>query len=190
MTATTAQPAAEATHMAHTPDPQPVPAPAAAGTGTRRWAALGDMLAPTLLATAVVGLLIYSLADERNRIDRLEDTLNTRFAATDAKIDELDTRLSAKIDGLDTRLSAKIDGLDTRLSAKIDGLDTRLSAKIDGLDTRLSAKIDGLDDRIDGLDDKLHRIDLKLTALIAALNKTGEVEAALEGRLLDSGPAS
>ena len=120
-------------------------------------AALGDMLLPTLLATAVVGLLIYSLADERSRIDRLEDTLNTRFAATDAKIDELDTRLSARIDGLDARQSAKIDGLD---------------------------------DRIDGLDDKLHRIDLKLTALIAALNKTGEVEAALEGRLLDSGPAS
>ena len=168
MTATTAQPAAEATHMAHTPDPQPDPAPAAAGTGTRRWAALGDMLLPTLLATAVVGLLIYSLADERSRIDRLEDTLNTRFAATDAKIDELDTRLSAKIDGVDARLSARIDGLDDR----IDGLDARQSG------------------RIDGLDDKLDRIDLKLTALIAALNKTGEVEAALEGRLLDSGPAS
>ncbi|MYA14309.1 MAG: hypothetical protein F4Z26_06275 [Acidimicrobiaceae bacterium] len=139
MTATTAQPAAEATHMDHTPDPQPDPAPATAGARSRRWAALGDMLLPTLLATAVVGLLIYSLADERSRIDRLEDTLNTRFAATDAKIDGVGTGLSAKIDEVD---------------------------------------------------DKLHRIDLKLTALIAALNKTTEVEAALEGRLLDSEPAS
>ena len=146
MTAT----AAEATHMAHTPDSQPDPDPVAAKMGSRRWAALGDMLLPTLLATAVVGLLIYSLADERSRIDRLEDTLNTRFAATDAKIDGVGTGLSAKIDEVDTGLSA----------------------------------------RIDGLDDKLHRIDLKLTALIAALNKTGEVEAALEGRLLDSEPAS
>jgi len=137
------------------------------------------MLLPTLLATAVVGLLIYSLADERSRIDRLEDTLNTRFAATDAKIDGVDTRLSAKIDGVDARLSAKIDGVDARLSAKIDGLDDG----IDGLDARQSG-------RIDGLDDKLDRIDLKLTALIAALNKTAEVEAALEGRLLDSEPAS
>ncbi|MYH00759.1 MAG: hypothetical protein F4144_14915 [Acidimicrobiaceae bacterium] len=93
------------------------------------------MLLPTLLATAVVALLIFSLAGNRSRIDRLEDTVNARFAATDAKIDELDTRLSGKIDGLD---------------AKID------------------------------------RIDLKLTALIAALNKDGEVEAALEGRLLDT----
>ena len=127
MTATAAGPA-EAAHMAHTPDPQPDPAPAAARTGSRRWAALGYMLLPTLLATAVVGLLIFSLAGDRSRIDRLEDTVNTRFAATDAKIDELDTRLSAKID----------------------------------------------------------MINLKLTALIAALNKTGEVEAALEGRLLDA----
>ncbi|MDE0665225.1 MAG: hypothetical protein OXH67_06485 [Acidimicrobiaceae bacterium] len=179
MTAT----AAEATHMAHTPDSQPDPDPVAAKMGSRRWAALGDMLLPTLLATAVVGLLIYSLADERSRIDRLEDTLNTRFAATDAKIDGVGTGLSAKIDEVDARLSAKIDGLDARLSARIDEVDARLSAKIDEVDTGLSA-------RIDGLDDKLHRIDLKLTALIAALNKTGEVEAALEGRLLDSEPAS
>ena len=154
MTATAAQPAAEATHMAHTPDPQPDPASAAAGTRSRRWAALGDMLLPTLLATAVVGLLIFSLAGNRSRIDRLEDTVNTRFAATDAKIDRLDARLNTKIDALDARLNTRIDALDARLSDKID------------------------------------RIDLKLTALIAALNKDGEVEAALEGRLLDSEPAS
>lgn len=127
MTATAAQPAAETTHMAHTPDPQPDSALAAAGARARRWATLGDMLLPTLLATAVVALLIFSLAGNRSRIDRLEDTVNTRFAATDAKID--------------------------------------------------------------GLDSKVDRIDLKLTALIAALNKDGEVEAALEGRLLDSEPA-
>ena len=172
MTATAAEPAAEATSMARTPDPQPDSALAAAGSRSRRWAALGDMLLPTLLATAVVGLLIYSLADERSRLDRLEDTLNTRFAATDAKIDKLGTRLSARIDEIDTRLSAKIDEVGTRLSAKIDEVDTRLSARIDGLDA------------------KLHRIDLKLTALIASLNRTGEVEAALEGRLRESEPAS
>ena len=142
MTATAAEPATEATHMAHTPDAQPDPAPTAARTGSRRWATLSDMLLPTLLATAVVGLLIFSLAGERSRIDRLEDTVNTRFAAIDAKISGLDGR------------------------------------------------IDGLDGRIDGLDAKIDRIDLKLTALIAALNKTAEVEAALEGRLLDSEPAS
>ena len=122
MTATAAQPAAEATDMAHTPDPQPDPAPAAAGARSGRWAALGDMLLPTLLATAVVALLIFSLAGNRSRIDRLEDTVNTRFAATDAKIDELDTRLSARIDELDTRLSAKIDRIDLKLTALIAAL--------------------------------------------------------------------
>ena len=118
MTATAAEPATEATNMSHAPDPQPDSAPAAAGTRSRRRAALGDMLLPILLATAVVGLLIFSLAGNRSRIDRLEDTLNTGFATTDAKIDELDTRLSDKIDGLD----AKIDSIDLKLTALIAAL--------------------------------------------------------------------
>ena len=143
--------------MAYTPDPRPDPAAAAeaqtAAAGGRRWAILGDnplltVIATgivTLLATGSVALLIFSLNNLHNRIDRLEDTMNARFAAQDEKIDELD---------------AKIDELDLRLTTKIDELD---------------AKIDAL--------------DLKLTALIAALNKTVEVDAAIEGQLLDSGPA-
>ena len=47
-------------------------------------------------------------------------------------------------------------------------------AKIDGVDRRLTAQIAGL--------------DRKLTALIAGLNMADEVDAALEGRLLDSEP--
>lgn len=44
------------------------------------------------------------------------------------------------------------------------------------------------DAKIDALDAKIDEINLKLTALIAALNKTVEVDAAIEGRLLDSEP--
>ena len=76
-------------------------------------------------------MLVYEFAQIHNRIDRLEDTMNTEFAAQDAKIDEKFGELDAKID----------------------------------------------------------EINLKLTALIAALNKTGEVDAAMEGRRLDSKPA-
>lgn len=126
MTATTAEP----TQMAHTPDPRPDP-PAAAETdaaeaGGRRWAILGDHPLLTALATLAVALLVLAFAQIHNRIDRLEDTMNIRFAEQDAKIDALD--------------------------AKID------------------------------------EINLKLTALIAALIKTVEVDAAIEGRLLDSEP--
>ena len=79
----------------------------------------------TILGTATVGLLIFTLTRTENRISRLEDTMEAGFAAQDAKIDALD--------------------------AKID------------------------------------EINLKLTALIAALNATDEIQAALEGRLLEPG---
>ena len=108
--------------MAHTPDARPDP-PAANGAaaGARLRAVLGANPLQTALATVAVALLVFVLTDNRSRVDRLEDTMNDRFAEQDAKIDE---------------------------------------------------------------------INLKLTALIATLNKTREVDAAIEGRLLDSEPAA
>lgn len=47
-------------------------------------------------------------------------------------------------------------------------------------------RIDRLEDRIVSLENRVIDIDLKLTALIAALNVTETVDAALEGRLLQS----
>lgn len=153
MTATA--PSAESTQMAHTPDPRPDPpaapeAAAEAGAGGRHWAILGDhplltLIATgiaTLMATGAVALLIFSLTNIHDRIDRLEDTMLAGFAAQDAKIDELEDTMNARFSEQD---------------AKVDELDA-----------------------------KIEEINLKLTALIVALNKTGEVDAAIEGRLLDS----
>ena len=66
----------------------------------------------------------------------------------------------------------------TRLENKVDAGFERVDDKIDELDGKIDTKFDELDGKIDN-------IDLKLTALIAALNRTAEVEAALEGSLLD-----
>lgn len=41
-----------------------------------------------------------------------------------------------------------------------------------------------MDERFDELDQKVDDLALQLTALVAALNKTDEVDAALAGRLL------
>ncbi|MDE0493439.1 MAG: hypothetical protein OXH54_05850 [Acidimicrobiaceae bacterium] len=180
MTATAPNPAAEAAPMAHTPDMRPDPPaeaaaaaePAAARARTRRWAIVGDSPLLTVLATAAaalltalcavaVALLILTLNSINNRLDRLEDAMADGFAAQNVKIDELD----AKIDEVDRRLSAQIAELDRKLTAKIDEVYRRLSAQIAELDRRL-------------------------TALIAGLNMTDEVDAALEGRLLDSEPAA
>ena len=66
----------------------------------------------------------------------------------------------------------------TRLEASVDARFEAQDAKIDRLFAAQDAKIDEMDAKID-------EINLKLTALIAALNATAEVDAALEGRLLD-----
>ena len=64
---------------------------------------------------------------------------------------------------------------------KIDNLEVRMNDKIDNLEVRMNDKIDNLESKVDNLDDKVDEINLKLTALIAALNKTDDVEAALTG---------
>lgn len=68
---------------------------------------LGDNPMQTVLAAAVVGLLIFSLTSNRSRIDRLEDTVNAGFAAQDAKIDAIDLKLTALIAALN--LTAQVD---------------------------------------------------------------------------------
>ena len=141
MTATAPNPAAEATPMAQTPDMRPDPPaeataaaePAAARARTRRWTTLGDYPLQTVLAAAVVALLVFSLTSNRSRIDRLED-------------------------------------------------------KVDALDAKIDKRFAEQDAKFDALDAKFDELNLKLTALIAGLNMTDEVDAALEGRLLDSEP--
>ncbi len=72
---------------------------------------------------------------------------------------------------------ARITDTNDRLADTNDRL-TRLEDKVVAGFTRI-------DERFAAQDAKLDEIYLKLTALIAALNATAEVETALDGRLLD-----
>ena len=58
------------------------------------------------------------------------------------------------------------------------------------LEDKVDAGFARIDERFAQQDEKLDEINLKLTALITALNATAEVEAALEGRLLDPNAAT
>ena len=58
----------------------------------------------------------------------------------------------------------------------------QLRVDVDAKFVKLEAEMDA---RFTAQDAKIDEINLKLTALIAALNKTEEVDAALTGRLLD-----
>lgn len=116
--------AAESTQMAHTPDLRPDP-PAAneAAPGARLRAVLGDSPLQTALATVAVALLVFVLTDNRSRVDRVEDTVNARvdrledtmnasFAEQDAKIDEINLKLTALIAALNKtgEVDAAIEG--------------------------------------------------------------------------------
>ena len=110
-----------------------------------------------------VGLLDSRIDRVEVRIDRLEDNLSSRFAAQDA---EFETKFAE----LDAKFEAKFD----EFEAKFD----EFEAKFDELDAKFEAKFEVLDGKIDEL-------NLKMTALIAALNATTQVEAALDGKLLN-----
>ena len=75
----------------------------------------------------------------------------------------------------------------SRLEDKVDAGFAQQDAKFDERFARQDAKFD---ERFARQDEKLDEINLKLTALIAALNATAEVEAALDGRLLDPNAAT
>ena len=80
----------------------------------------------------------------------------------------------------------------TQTNDRISETNDRISETNDRV-TRLEDKVDTgfarIDERFAQQDEKLDEINLKLTALIAALNATAEVEAALDGRLLDPNAA-
>ncbi len=178
--------------MAPANHPQPDPTAAAPSPGARGAPGLrakltenpaltiiGTVIAGvlTILGTAAVGLLFFTLTGLQNNIDNhegdisaLEDKVDTGFAEQGAKISELDRKLTAQISELDRKLTAQTVELDRKLTAQIVELDRKLNAQIVELDRKLTAQI--------------VELDHKLNALISALNATAEVEAAIAGEFL------
>ena len=70
------------------------------------------------------------------------------------------------------------------LSFALIGTNSRISRLGDKMDAGFAR----VDDRFADQDEKIDTIDLKLTALIAALNKTDEVGAAIDGRVVEPSP--
>lgn len=62
---------------------------------------------------------------------------------------------------------------------------TITNTRIDDTNDRITRLEEKMDTRFAALEEDVAEINLKLTALIAALNRTDEVDAALEGRLID-----
>ena len=65
---------------------------------------------------------------------------------------------------------------------------TRVEDRIARLEDRIDARFAQVDARFAALGEDVAEINLKLTAIIAALNMTEDVSAALEGRIIDRSP--
>ena len=133
--------------------------PDAAGAAAAGRTRIRDQVAEnpllTLFGTLIVALLMFNFTITHSRISDTNGSL--------VRLEDLVTRL-------EDRLIRFEESVDARFKAQ--------DAKIDRLFEAQDAKIDEMDAKMD-------EINLKLTALIAALNATAEVDAALQGRLLE-----
>ena len=96
-----------------------------------------------------------------------KEATQLRFDAADAKIDEVDARLSAKIDHVDAKLTAQIEQVDTKLTAQIEQVDAKLTAQIDHVDAKLTAQIEQVDAKLTA---QIEQVDAKLTAKLDQLD--------------------
>ena len=105
----------------------------------------------------------------------------------------LGTLLAVVLGFVLTRDDARISRLEDKVDAGFAAQDAKFDARISRLEDKVDAKIDDLEDKVDAgfaaQDAKIDEISLKLTALIAALNATAQVDAALGGSLLDPNAA-
>jgi len=70
-------------------------------------------------------------------------------------------------------------------NVRINRIEDKMDAGFAAQDAKFEAKFDEFEAKFDELDAKFDEMNLKLTALIAKLNATAEVDAAIEGRLID-----
>ena len=161
-TTPSAPPMANAPEPAAGPDRVRAPAAGSPAQGPgRRWrdGALTNTILG-VLGAAFVAVLTFALTSTNARITRLENKVDAGFERVDQKID------------------TKFGELDGKIDTKFGELDGKIDTKFGELDGKIDTKFGELDGKIDNL-------DLKLTALIAGLNRTAAVEAALEGSVLD-----
>ena len=137
----------------------PAPAHATAAAPTLRSQIVENPLL-SFLGLMIIALLSAAIASPHIRIND-----------TNARIDRLDARMTAGFDKVDARFE------------KVDARFDELEADIDARFAKVDVKFDEVDARFEEIDARFDELDLKLTALIAVLGATDEVNAIIEGRL-------
>ena len=158
------------TPQSSTSGPSNGPRPARTPTATTNTAMLMAFAVALIgVVGAVLGLPVYYIDGEVDdleaRVVAHEDKMDVRFAEQDAKLEALD------------------DKMDVRFVALEDKMDVRFAEQDAKFDARFVAIEDKLDVRFAELQKGQVEINRTLTALVASLDRTEAVDAALEGRI-------
>ena len=185
--------------MTSAPGPPPTAsaadAPPAPHAGLLRggWAKFRDNAIPTLVVAVIGSLAVFSFTDTKDRIDRLEDSVNARFselkgeiatdfaavdarfAAVDARFtkleDDIDTRFTKLEDDIDTRFTKLEDDIDTRFTKLEDDIDTRFTKLEDDIDTRFTKLESDIDTRFAAVDARFVRLEAEIDARFTKLEE-------------------
>ena len=144
--------------MAHSPDPPPT-APAAdeALAAPRRgflaagWAKFSDNAIPSLVVAVIAGLVLFFFNETGDRITRLEESIDARFAAVDTgftKLEENQQQLAVTLATLIGEFAAFQQDVDNRFAA---------------VDARFAA----IETRLDKLEENQQQIAVTLARLVA-----------------------
>ena len=131
-----------------------------------------------VMIAVVVALLGVLLMSNNSNTDRLDTRIN--------RVEDSVVRVEDSVVHLEEKIEARFAEQDAKFEARFAEQDAKFEARFATIDQRFEQQDAKFDAKFEALDEKLDDIDLKLTALIAGLNATQQVGAALDGRLLES----
>ena len=133
----------------------------AGASGRSGWTRVTDDPLLAVLAAAIVALLLWSLtslgariSENGDRITRLEEKVDARFAAFEEKVDARFAAVDERFDGMEARLAG--------MEVRFDGMEVRLA---------------GMEVRLAGMDAEIDEISENMAAVLAIL-RAGDNAAA------------
>ena len=156
--------------------------------------AVTDNLLVAVFGPLIVLLLGYSLytTNDRfneinNRFNEIDNRFNDRFSEIDNRFNDRFNEINDRFAAQDARIDRRFAEMEARINDRFAAQDARIDRRFAEMEARIDAKFAAQDARIDARlaaqDAKIDDIRLKLTALIAILNMTDEVDAAVAGEL-------
>ena len=166
----------------HTPAPDEPHTPAPGETlaaAPRRgflatgWAKFSDNAIPSLVVAVIAGLVLYSFNETSDRITRLEDSVNDRFTAVDARFTKLEDNIDARFTKLEDNIKADFTAVDARFTK----LEDNIKADFTAVDARFTA----VDGRFTKLEEGQYEIAQTLAVLVALFEAGNEASVTAAG---------